>query len=88
MSNVMVVQHYVKKFLLHEKFVYLLPTAMFLFGQRDILQGTLQIEFFKLHSWSTGADFFPIANINLLNLKRRIELDFLNNFVIIKKRER
>ena len=39
----------------------------------------------KKLTWSPGDGFFPIKTINLLSLKRRIDSDIKNNFVIMKR---
>ena len=39
----------------------------------------------KNSTWSPGVGFFPIKTIDQLSVKRRIDSDFKNNFVIMKR---
>ena len=54
-------------------------------AQGHIAKDNLHMKFFKLDAWSPGTGFFSIATTNLLNLKRRRDSDFKNNFALIKR---
>ena len=57
----------------------------FLLDQGHIARSKLQINIFKLDSWSPWAGFFPLATINLFSLKRLRNSDIKINFVIMKR---
>jgi hypothetical protein len=57
----------------------------FCLAQGHLARESFARKIFKQDLWSPGAGFFPTGTINLLSLKRRIDSDFKNNFVIMKR---